>query len=38
GLTKNHQPPTGIGNTNIVMDDSKNWKSDSSSSSSEVSD
>ncbi|CAF0725993.1 unnamed protein product [Adineta ricciae] len=38
GLTNNQAPPNILGNSNIVMDDSKNWKSDSSSSSSEQSD
>ena len=38
GLTNNQAPPNILGNSNIIMDDSKNWKSDSSSSSSEQSD
>ena len=38
GLTNNQAPPNVLGNSNIFMDDSKNWKSDSSSSSSEQSD
>ncbi|CAF2329339.1 unnamed protein product [Rotaria sp. Silwood2] len=38
GLTNNQAPPHMLGNSNILMDDSKNWKSDSSSSSSEESD
>ena len=37
GLTNNQAPPHILGNSNILMDDSKNWKSDSSSSSSEQS-
>ncbi|CAF0726491.1 unnamed protein product [Adineta steineri] len=37
GLTKNQAPPHVLGNSNILMDDTKNWKSDSSSSSSEQS-
>lgn len=37
GLTTNQAPPHSLGNSNIVMDDTKNWKSDSSSSSSEQS-
>jgi hypothetical protein len=38
GLTNNQAPPNVLGNSNIIMDDTKNWKSDSSSSSSEQSD
>lgn len=38
GLTNNRAPPHVLGNSNILMDDTKNWKSDSSSSSSEQSD
>ncbi|CAF0736380.1 unnamed protein product [Rotaria sp. Silwood1] len=38
GLTNNQAPPHMLGNSNILMDDTKNWKSDSSSSSSEQSD
>ena len=38
GLTNNQAPPHILGNSNILMDDTKNWKSDSSSSSSEKSD
>jgi len=38
GLTNNQAPPNMLGNSNIIMDDTKNWKSDSSSSSSEQSD
>ncbi|CAF0756376.1 unnamed protein product [Rotaria sordida] len=38
GLTNNQAPPHVLGNSNILMDDTKNWKSDSSSSSSEQSD
>lgn len=38
GLTNNQAPPNILGNSNIIMDDTKNWKSDSSSSSSEQSD
>ncbi len=38
GLTNNQAPPHVLGNSNIIMDDTKNWKSDSSSSSSEQSD
>lgn len=38
GLTNNQAPPNILGNSNILMDDTKNWKSDSSSSSSEQSD
>jgi hypothetical protein len=37
GLTNNQAPPHVLGNSNIDMDDTKNWKSDSSSSSSEQS-
>lgn len=37
GMTNNRAPPNVFGNTNISMDDTKNWKSDSSSSSSEES-
>lgn len=37
GLTNNQAPPHILGNSNIIMDDTKNWKSDSSSSSSEQS-
>ncbi len=37
GLTYNQAPPHVLGNSYILMDDTKNWKSDSSSSSSEQS-
>lgn len=37
GLTNNQAPPNILGNSSIIMDDTKNWKSDSSSSSSEQS-
>ncbi|UJR33680.1 hypothetical protein I4U23_021109 [Adineta vaga] len=33
GMTSNQAPPNVLGNSNIIMDDTKNWKSDSSSSS-----
>lgn len=38
GLKNNQALPHVLGNTCLVMDDTKNWKSDSSSSSSEQSD